>query len=110
MKTKNTLVKLPQSTDQILYLIREELKSQKLFHILSKVGLYESHYHPHLGGLILSKMGFDLANDETMDFYMKLIDKRCKKIDGEDVGSLMKQAVKVYGELVNKKGIGIKEN
>lgn len=103
MTMKNSrypLVKLPPTTDLTLYLIREELKSQKFFHALSKAGIDDIYYKPYLGKAILVTLGLDVDKDETFQFFYKLIEKRSKKID-MDNESIMKQVLKVYAELIN---------
>jgi hypothetical protein len=97
------LVKLPPSIDVALYLIREELKSQKFFHALSKAGIDDIYYQPHLGRAILMNLGMDDGRDETFQFYYRVIEKRRKKI-GMDNESIVKQAFKVYNELISEKG------
>jgi hypothetical protein len=87
------LVKLPPATDLTLYLIREELKSQKFFHTLSKAGIDDIYYQPHLGKAILMNLGMDDGRDETFDFYYKVMDSQ----------SVSKQALKVYHELISEK-------
>lgn len=85
-----------------LYLIQQELKIRKLFSILRKAGMEECYYEPYLDKLILASVGLDDGLDETYDFYTTLIEKRCKKIK-PDQASIMKQAVKVYFKLVERK-------
>ena len=101
-KPKVPLVKLPVSIDEILYLIREDLKSEKYFNAQAELNGTVSHYQPHLGKLILMRMNLDDGSDEIFDFYYKLIAKRSKKI-GEDNDSIMKQVMNVYAKLVTRK-------
>jgi hypothetical protein len=96
------LVKLPSSIDLPIYLIREELKSRKLFNILHKAGLEECDYQPHLDRLILDIVGLDEESDEAVQFYNSVMEKRCKKIN-EDRESIVKQALKAYNELMSEK-------
>jgi hypothetical protein len=95
-------VKLPQKLDLILYLIREELKSEKLFHIINDLGMGDCPYQPHLAKAILAQLNLDDGSDEIYNFYYQLIQKCCTKIQG-DQKSLMKQTMKVYVELVKEK-------
>jgi hypothetical protein len=95
-------VKLPESLDLTLYLIREDLKSHKLFCIIDKLGMGDCPYQPHLGKAILAQLNMDDGSDEIFHFYYKLIEKRSSKING-DQKSLMKQTMKVYVELVGEK-------
>lgn len=106
---KIPLVRLPRKTQRALYLIREELKSRKLFNALHEVGLDDCYFQPHLDSLILQSVGLDDGKDETFNTYRRIMDKRSRKITG-DYNSITKQALKVYQELaeqrkmVNSKG------
>jgi hypothetical protein len=95
-------VKLPASLDLTLYLIREDLKSQKLFGIIDKLGMGDCPYQPHLGKAVLAQLDLDDGSDEIYQFYFKLVENRSKKING-DRKSLMKQTMKVYVVLVGEK-------
>ena len=75
------LVKLPSDTQITLYLIKEELKSRKLFQALHEVGLDDCYFQPHLDSLILRSVGIDDGLDETFEVYTAIMDKRSKKID-----------------------------
>lgn len=110
MKTRQKLQLIDVSDDVMLpiYLIREELKSRKLFNTLQAVGIQDCYFQPHLDSLILRSMGIDECGDETFDRYVDIIEKRSRKITMER-GSVMKQAVKVYRELFRlKKRLGRK--
>jgi hypothetical protein len=96
------LIKLPSDTQVALYLIKEELKSRKLFHALHQVGLDDCYFQTHLDSLILRSVGLDDHTDETFALYDALLEKRSKKIEA-DYDSIMKQALKVYHELLNEK-------
>lgn len=96
------LIKLPTEDQLTLYLIKEELKSRKLFHALHEVGLDDCYFQPHLDSLILRSVGLDDHTDETFARYDAILDKRSKKIEA-DYDSIMKQALKVYHELLNEK-------
>ncbi len=85
-----------------LYLIREELKSRKLFHALQAVGLNDCDFQPHLDSLILHSVGLDDGSDETFNRYTDIMDKRSLKIS-MDFNQVMKQALKVYLELKQMK-------
>jgi hypothetical protein len=93
------IVTLPADIQSTLFLIQQELKCQKLFNHLSEVGMGDSYFQPHLDKLILSQLGMDDGKDETVNFYINLIDKRSRKIKDSNE-SLMKQAMKVYVALV----------
>jgi hypothetical protein len=96
------LVKLPQKVDEILYMIREDLKSQKYFDGQAELNGTDSPYRPHLAKLILLRMKLDDGSDEIFEFYYRLVAKRSKKI-GEDNTSNMKQVMKVYAALLTEK-------
>jgi hypothetical protein len=96
------LVKLPPDIQFTLYLIKEELKSRKLFHALHEAGLDDCYFQPHLDVLILRSVGMDDETDETFNIYHDIIRKRSMKIEA-DQNSIMKQALKVYMELMAEK-------
>ncbi len=96
------LVKLPIDVQQSLYLIKEELKSRKLFHALHEVGLDDCYFQPHLDSLILRSIEFDDGTDETFAIYDSIVERRSKKIEADN-DSIMKQALKVYNELILEK-------
>lgn len=92
------LVKLPDDIQVSLYLIREELKSRKLFSALHQAGIDDCYFQPHLDSLILRSVGIDDASDETTNQYNEILDRRSKKITADN-DSIVKQAMKVYWEL-----------
>lgn len=104
MKTRQKLQLIDLSDDVMLpiYLIREELKSRKLFNTLQEAGIQDCYFQPNLDILIMRSMGLDECSDETFDRYVHIIDKRSRKVTMER-GSVMKQAVKVYRELFRLK-------
>lgn len=105
MKIKNSiypLIKLPSEVQVPIYLIREELKSRKFFRALQEMGLDDCYYQPHLDTLILRTLNMDDDSDETFDAYYKIIERRSKKIS-TDNDSIMKQALKVYHELLEQR-------
>jgi hypothetical protein len=94
------LVKLPADIQITLHLIREELKSRKFFHILQEAGLDDCYFQPHLDSIILNSIDMDDGTDETFSLYDDIIERRSKKIDASN-DSIMKQALKVYTELMD---------
>lgn len=96
---KFPLVKLPADTQVTLYLIKQELKIRRFFNTLAEVGLDSCDYEPHLDDLILQRMGMDGHTDETFDAYYEIMERRSRKI-GTDEGSVVKQAMKAYVELM----------
>lgn len=105
MKLRNMhypLVKLPSDTQIALFLIKEELKTRKLFQALHEAGLDDCYYQPHLDTLILQSVGVYDGTDETFEVYTEIMDRRSKKID-MDHELIVKQAMKAYIELKNLK-------
>lgn len=99
---KHPLVKLPRKIDSVLYMIREDLKSQKYFNTLNSLTETDNCYQPHLAKLILEKMNLDDGSDEIFRFYYDLVERRSRKIS-PDNSSIMKQVLKVYAALVLEK-------
>lgn len=95
------IVKLPSEMEETLYLIREELKSRNFFNGLQQVGLEDCSFQPHLDTLILRFLGID-GSDENFSEYMAIMEKRCRKIDADQM-SITKQALKAYNELLEVK-------
>jgi L-asparaginase II len=99
---KFPLNSLPPTVDLTLYLIREELKSQRFFNILSKAGIEDVYYKPRLGKAILMTMEMDDGKDETFELYYALIEKRVTKIE-MDAEIIKTQAAAVFLELLIEK-------
>jgi hypothetical protein len=105
MKLKNLnvrLVKLPPDIELILYMIKEELKSTKLFNGVARVGLDDYCYQSHFGTVVLAYMGFDERPDDLHEFYMNLIDKYSEKIEADN-DVIIKCAFDVYTEMMIEK-------
>lgn len=105
MKLKDShqpVVKLPSKDRVSIYLIKEELKSRKLFQVLHKVGLDDCLFQPHLDLLILLNVGLYDGTDETFNIYDRIIERRSKKIQADNE-SITEQAFKVYRELKYEK-------
>lgn len=96
------LIKLPSKAQVSLYLIKEELKSRKLFQALHEVGLDDCYLRPHLDSLIMHSIDMDDGTDETFAIYDDIMEKRSRKIEAANE-SIMKQALKAYQELLNAK-------
>jgi len=112
MKLQNMrypLVKLPSDTQIALFLIKEELKTRKLFQALHEVGLDDCYYLPHLDTLILQSVGAHDGTDETFDAYTQIMDRRSQKINTDHERN-MKQAMKTYMELKRLKKIRQSKN
>lgn len=96
------MTKLSEKADATLFLIREELKSRKLFNVLHMAGLDDCCFQVHLDRLILYYLGLDDGTDETFSIYTNIMDKRSDKIEG-DYDSITKQAFKAYTELLSER-------
>ncbi len=99
---KYPLLKLPAPVEQVLYLIREELKTRKLFHALHQAGIDDCYFQPHLDSLILAGIGWDDYSDELFSRYSAIMEKHSKKIEA-DPDSIVKRALKAYVELMHEK-------
>ncbi len=102
IQMKQPIVKMPDHVQLSIYLIKEELKSRRLFHALHEVGLDDCYFQPHLDVLILESIGLSDRTDETLSMYEAIMDRRSKKIEADN-DSVMKQALKAYHELLNEK-------
>jgi hypothetical protein len=96
------LVRLPQQIDEVLYMILQDLKSQKYFDGQAELNGSDSPYRPFLCKVILVRMNLDDGSDEIFELYDQLILKRSQKI-GDDTTSQMKQVMKVYAALLMEK-------
>jgi len=101
---KTPLVKLPSSIQTIIFLLKEDIKSQKLFNSLREIGLYDSPYQSDLSSVILPTIGLDCSNDETIALYIALLKKYSAASEPDD-SSFTEHAFHLYTELranVNK--------
>ena len=100
--SKYPLIKLPEESQVVLCLIREELKCRKFFRALHKVGLNDCYFQPHLDSLIMHSMNMNDGTDETFAIYDNIMEQRSLKIKADN-NSIMKQALKAYHELLSHK-------
>ncbi|PZR07027.1 MAG: hypothetical protein DI539_24155 [Flavobacterium psychrophilum] len=89
----------PKKIEQVIYLIKEELKIRKLFQILHTAGMTECDYEPHLDSLIFKAIGMDYDDDALSNKYFDIIEKRSKKLK-PDRKAMVKQAFKAYQEIL----------
>jgi hypothetical protein len=99
MSPASPFSELKRRTESILFLIREELKSQKFFSVLQDAGIHDCYYQPRLDKLILSQMELDDGTDETFEEFYRIIERRMKKLEPKNE-SVRKQALKVYVDLL----------
>ena len=88
----------PGTTDLILFLIREELKSRKFFNGLMNVGFDYTPFRPHLDELIMAALGLDAEQNDVLDFYERVMDAHAELIT-EKQEAITSEARKVYEEL-----------
>lgn len=96
------IVKLPSDIQFTLYLIKEELKSRRLFQALNDIGLDDCYFQPHLDSLIMHSIDMDGDAEEAFTIYNDIMKKRSRKIEAANK-SILKQALKAYHELLNAK-------
>ena len=100
--SKKPMIKLPSETELVLYLIKEELKTNKHFTGLRMAGLDDCYYQSYLGSLVLAYSGFEDDSDEIIDFYNKLLDQYTEKLE-PDNEVIMKCAFDLYTDLITEK-------
>ena len=96
------LLKLPRQTEMLILLIKEELKSNKFFNGLAKIGLEDCYYQPNLSNIILAQAGFEDCPDDLMNFYVELVEKHSEQIENDN-DSITKEALDLYMELMMEK-------
>lgn len=105
MELKNLnvrLVKLPSDIEITLYLIKQELKTTKLFNGLANVGLDDCFFECHFGSIVLAFMGFDERPDDLHNFYTKLIEQHSEKMEADN-DEITQRAFDVYTEMMIEK-------
>ena len=90
-----------ESTDLIVFLIGEELKSRKFFNTLQQLGLDNSYYQPHLDEAIMAGVGLTDESNTTQDFYYHVMEAHAEKID------IKEETVKEIAKLAYAKLKGI---
>lgn len=96
------LFKLSAKTEIIIFMIREDLKSRKLFNGLSKVG-FDSTTGFDLSTLILSLAGFQDRSDELYDWYFGRLDHFAEKFELDDSQEFNNKAFDLYVDMVIEK-------
>jgi hypothetical protein len=105
MKVKNLnvqLVKLPSDIEVALFLIKEDLKSNRLLNSLSNIGFDESNHKSSFGTMVLAILGFEQQPDELYEFYYRMLDHYSEKV-GDDNKKLVKAAFNLYVDLIIEK-------
>lgn len=93
------LLRIPSKAEIPLFLIREELKIRQLFNLFDEIGVSDCAYRPNLDSLILKLVDLDDGKDETFALYDAIMERRCRKFQG-DQKKLIQQTMKTYYELV----------
>ncbi|HTJ48813.1 MAG TPA: hypothetical protein VL443_05100 [Cyclobacteriaceae bacterium] len=96
------LLKLPSDIEFVLFLIKEELKSNRLLNSLTKIGFDDSHHRSDFSTMILATLGFEERTDELYEFYFRLLDDYCKKIEADNK-KIVKAAFNLYVDLTIEK-------
>lgn len=82
----------------ILSLIKEELKSRKVFNTFRNLGLDGCPYQPHVDELIMKLLNFDLESNQAYDFIHNLFEDHSENIIDDD--SLTEQTRLLYLKLI----------
>lgn len=88
-----------EEAHRTIELIKEELKSRKVFGAFRDVGLIDCYFQPHLDSLILKAMALDDGSDETFLTYDNIMENGSKKISANG-DSVKLQANKIYRQLM----------
>ncbi|MBX2954509.1 MAG: hypothetical protein KF846_00030 [Cyclobacteriaceae bacterium] len=98
------LVRLPKKSEQVIALLREELKANFFFNRLAKAGLDDCPHQPYLGSVVLALMGFESCPDELMGFYLKRLEHHTAKLKpNKGHQHITKKALHFYSDLRQKK-------
>lgn len=95
-------VRLPKKIDQLLYILSQELKNNKVFDDLVKVGFDDSHSRSDFMSMVLDIV-FKEDCEELANIYLRLIIKHSKKLKDTNRSTLTKQAFKFYIDLMIEK-------
>ncbi|HEY0743541.1 MAG TPA: hypothetical protein VGD40_18865 [Chryseosolibacter sp.] len=68
-KLKVELLRLPSEIEFTLYLIKEDLKSNRLLNKLSDIGFDDSYHRSSFGTVVLATLGFEDRSDELYAQY-----------------------------------------
>jgi len=82
------LVKLPDQVELTLFLIKQDLKCNKIITGLSKAGFDDSSFRFDSSTLILENVGFTQPSDDVYDFYFKRLDSYTERLDHDAIDEL----------------------
>ncbi len=101
------LVKIPEEAEFTIFIIRQELKSQKLTNSFDNMGFDGSICISDFSELIFSMIGLNDRSDEFYEWYVGQLNIFCKGVDLSDGTTLSKQAFDFYVHLlIEKRGRG----
>jgi hypothetical protein len=95
-------VRLPRKIDRILYILSEELRNNKFFNGIEKIGFDGTNARSHFTFLILDLV-FKESSDELADRYFELLEKYTKKLKDDQWTTITKQAFRFYVDLIIEK-------
>jgi hypothetical protein len=95
---KERLLRLPTNVEFTLFLIREELKSSRLFYGLGIAGFDHSIYRSDFSTLIQEAIGLDTDSNEINDFYFQKLTYYTERVD-QDQEKITNLAFKFYLDL-----------
>lgn len=95
-------VRLPKKIDQTMLLLCEELRNNRFFNGIEKIGFEDYSSRSHFTFLILDLI-FGEAPDELADLYLNLLEKYTKKLKNNDRKTITKQAFRFYIDLMTEK-------
>jgi len=99
---KIPLIEFPVPVQAIIFLLKEDIKSEKFFSSLRALGLTDSIYQSDLSSLILTSIGLESDDDETINLYIALLKKYSAASESSN-SSFTEQAFHLYTELMMAK-------
>ena len=96
------LLKLPSEIEFTLFLIKEDLKSNRFFNTLAKVGFEDNPYRSDFGIMVLASIGFEDRSDKLYELYYNLLNKYSEKIESDNKKNI-KAAFNLYIDLIIEK-------
>ena len=95
-------VRLPRKIDRILLILCEELKNNKFFNSIEKIGFDDTNSRSHFTFLILDLI-FKESPDELANLYFDLLQKYTKNLKDNQRTTVTKQAFRFYIDLMIEK-------
>lgn len=95
-------VRLPKKADRILLIISEELRNNRFFNKIEKIGFANYSARSHFTFLVLDLI-FGDAPDELAELYLRLLEKYTMKLKDNRRKTIVKQAFNLYIDLLAEK-------